>query len=1074
MLHMLLVALLLAVPSLAQAESRLLRHPTYSNGTVAFSYLGDIWTAKDDGTGVHRLTDHKARDVYPRYSPDGRWIAFSSDRAGNYDVFVVPIDGGRPRQLTFNTVDDTVIGWTPDGRKILFASGRGLGAYPNATTLFEVSLDGGLEQPIKTDFGAWGSYSPDARTLAVTRHGVQWTRKHDRGSNVADLWVMNVASRTFTRLGDDAYKGNYLWPMYGRNGQIYFVADRLPNERGIKPGSPETMKSVNNIWRIGDKGGTPVQVTHHASGNLFFPSMSADGRTIVYEEDFGLWKLDVGSGKSTKIPIDIRSDLKENEITTRVFQGEANGFSVSPSARRVAVQVHGEIYTVATDRGRIQRVTDSAAHDEVPRWSPDGKWIAMISDRTGRHEVWVADELGTTTRQLSDVDCDKFNPVWAPDSKSILWSCSDFTLRRSDIDAGSTEVIASGAVGMPSDHDFSPDGKWVSFTKIDTLGRSHAYVKRLGDATEHALDGDDLLQSRGARWTGDGTKVMFLAIESAPGGGEQPAALFVLGLTGFHADPRERNIDTEAEAQALAARRGPTGTDASKVDVKVDLADMRRRMRRVSCSGFGGVTAAYPSPDGRTILFFQNGQLHTVADDGTRVARVAALGQGPGAVTGPQWARDGRTMFFSRAGGVFSMPVPQAPAGDAGANATCENPATPPVPAARRVDFTIRMDLNETLERQQVFEQAWRVLKHQYYDKNMNGVDWAAAKERFKPLLADVADSEELRTVIQQMAGELNSSHISVNPPEPPQDRLQTWYPGFELVADVSGYVRVGHIFKGGPASHEYLKLQPGQYVLAVNGKPLKASDNYWSLFNTTAARELELTVNSTPALDGARTIVIDPVPLSTQTQLEYQRWVDDKRAIVDRLSGGTVGYLHIRAMDVPSLANFQRDLQSNAGKKALIIDVRFNPGGNTEQSLLAMLNDRAYGSLRPRNSVDVPRAGQRFFGPMVVLHNERSNSDSEMFSQGFRALGLGKLVGVTTPGRLIWTYNTQLRDGSVLRTPRDGVYDASGRNLENLGVEPDVFVDNAPEDFYTGRDRQLEKAVEVVRGQASSSTGSR
>ncbi|MCL4402274.1 MAG: MdsD protein, partial [Acidobacteria bacterium] len=282
----LLSALLLLLPVVASAQVKLLRHPTYSKGKVAFSYLGDIWTANEDGSGVSRLTDHKARDVYPRFSPDGTWIAFSSNRAGNYDVYIVPAAGGKPRQLTFHTADDIVVGWSPDGRRVLFQSMRGKGVFPTVATLFEVSMEGGLEQPVPTDWGSWASYSPDGSRLAFSRHPGVWSRKHYRGSYAVDLWLMNIAAKTFTRLGDPDYKGNCLWPMYGRNGEIYFVADRTANERGIRHGGPEVMRSINNIWKISETGGSMVQVTHHTSGSLFFPSLSSDGRTIVYEENF--------------------------------------------------------------------------------------------------------------------------------------------------------------------------------------------------------------------------------------------------------------------------------------------------------------------------------------------------------------------------------------------------------------------------------------------------------------------------------------------------------------------------------------------------------------------------------------------------------------------------------------------------------------------------------------------------------------------------------------------------------------------------------------------------------------------
>ena len=300
---MLLGGIVILSPGFAGADTRLLRHPSYSNGKVAFSYLGSLWSANDDGTDVQRLTVNKARDIYPSFSPDGKWIAFSSNRAGNYDVYVMPAGGDKPRQLTFNSADDVAIGWTPDGSKVIFLSSRDNGVFPGVATLFEVPADGGHgTSRCTTDWGSWASYSPDGKKLAFTRHPGAWSRKHYRGSYAVDLWLTDVAGHGFTRLGDGDYKGNYLWPMYGNDGSIYFVADRLPDEKNVKYGGPEVMKSVNNIWKISDNGGEPIQVTHHTEGNLLFPSISADRRTIVYEQDHGLWKLDVETGKSSEDP----------------------------------------------------------------------------------------------------------------------------------------------------------------------------------------------------------------------------------------------------------------------------------------------------------------------------------------------------------------------------------------------------------------------------------------------------------------------------------------------------------------------------------------------------------------------------------------------------------------------------------------------------------------------------------------------------------------------------------------------------------------------------------------------------
>jgi tricorn protease len=434
-------------------------------------------------------------------------------------------------------------------------------------------------------------------------------------------------------------------------------------------------------------------------------------------------------------------------------------------------------------------------------------------------------------------------------------------------------------------------------------------------------------------------------------------------------------------------------------------------------------------------------------------------------------------------GGIYSVAAPAAPAGESaapaspsgfggrgmrGGGATAAAPATAPSSTPRRVTFTVRLEVDQAAERRQVFEEAWRVMKNRFYDPKMHGVNWAAAKDTYEPLLANIADSDELHTVIMQMIGELNASHTGVTAGAAPgQERIQTRYPGFEIEPDASGYYKVSHIYKKGPADHDYVKLQAGNFILAVNGKTLKTGDNYWKLFNLIPGRKFEFSVNSKPQTEGAWTVSLEPLNTTAQGNLEYARWVDTRKAMVDKLSHGEIGYLHIRAMDAASFQKFERDLLENQAKKALIIDERFNGGGGIDQELLQVLNQRKkYESYRGRDSVEVPRPNQAFFGPMVVLQNERSASNAEMFPYGFRALGLGKVIGVPTYGAVIGTGSYRLLDGASIRTPSFGVYTAKGENFENYGVQPDVLVDNTPADFLSGHDRQVEKAVEVLRSE--------
>ncbi|HXG09158.1 MAG TPA: S41 family peptidase [Gemmataceae bacterium] len=1122
-----LAAAFLAVPHSLAAEIKLARHPDYHHGKIVFSYQGDLWSANEDGSNPRRLTVHRAADIHPRFSPDGKWIAFSSARYGNHDVFVIPAEGGTPRQLTFHSAADIVVGWSRDSRRIIFQSARGR-LYPGIPNLYEVPLTGGLEEPLPTDWGYWASYSPDGRKLAFNRHPMVWWRKHYRGSYAADLWVLDLEKNSYRKLLDadlpDDQKPNNFWPMYA-NGEIYFVSDRAVM---AKAGSKEVMKSVNNIWKVSEYGGPPVQVTRHTSGSLFWPSMSADGKVIVYEENFGLWKLDVATGRTTAIKIDLITDEPENSRETLTINGEADSYHLSPSGKRAVISVHGELFTIATDRGDVRRVTRTpGARDTQPRWSPDGKWIAFISDRSGREEVWVCDEQGGQLRQISDSDTQKGQFVWSPDSKALLYTASDKKLYKYSFATDQTTALASGtvisfggsAIGNPQ---WSPDGKWISYHKASDTLLSHVYVIPADGGAERRLTDDDVYSDSNAVWTPDGKRIVYLAggdVSNIGQAGRSTAQLFVVSLLPEEKDPADRNIDSEEEAAAAERQgrglprrfggsadndepaRGQDVRPAGTVEVKIDFNRIGRRARQLTRIA-DNITSLAVSPDSRSVVFATVGteggrpvqSIWSVGIDGERLTRVTQSvrpteeGDGPpagrfgfGGLSSLQFARDGRTLYFRQGNGIYAVAVGGGLGGPAAAGST----PTPPTPrpggrgtsaeagpgsgsTARRINFTVRVEVDHRAERKQVFNESWRVMKHRFYDPAMHGVDWDKVRAIYEPLLEHVGDQEGLHNVVSMMLGELNASHTGISGGgrgERGEGRSpQTRFPGFELEADRSGYYKVSHIYKNGPADKDWVKINVGDYILAVDGDDLKVPDNYWRLFTAAPGSRMEFLVNSKPTKEGAWKTRVTPVSSLQQTNLQYEKWVADRRAMVEKLSGGEIGYLHIRQMNETALRQFERDLTMLRTKKALIIDQRFNPGGSIDQELLQILGQRQYQYTRVRDSIEVTRPLRGFFGPMVVMANERSTSDAEVFPDGFRTLKLGKVVGVTTYGAVIGTGSYQLMDGSSIRTPSSGLWNVNGTNLENYGVPPDVYVDNTPEDFCQGRDAQLERAVEVLK----------
>ncbi len=681
---------------------KLARHPDYHAGTIAFSYLGDIWTANEDGTNPTRLTVNTAREVYPRFSPDGRWIAFSSNRFGNNDVFVIPAAGGTPRQLTFFSGGDDVVGWSRDGQQVLFRSSHGDGAFPSVATLYQVPLAGGPEKPLPVDWGYYGSFSPDGKQLVFNRHPAVWTRKHYRGSYAADLWIGDLAQETYRQLlaGEDY---NRYWPMWGSDNNIYFVADPLPNDQAIKPGSLEIFKSANNIYRIAANGsGQPVQVTKHTSGSLFWPSMSGDGKVIVYEESFGIWKLDVASGRTSEIKINIATDDKENEFEVATLTNEVDSFDLSPSGQRAIISARGQLLTIATNRGDITRVAPDpmASRSQSPKWSPDGKFVAFVSDKSGRDEVWIGDPDGKDLKQITNLDNEKGALLWTPDSKALLYSAADKRLYSYSVADAKTTVVTSDTVARIGSFSISPDGKWVAFSKQDRTLRSHVYIAPIGGrrgtprfrrcaavlGSEPGLDGRRpvsrlhfvrRLQRRrrlAGRIDDDHDTVGGAAARSG-----SRSARTATSTTRRRAWRRRR--------RAAGGRAGGGGAPPAAVTVQIDWNNLARRARQIPVPG-DSISGLLASPTGgvggvqsvvqrwRRRARWRGGNRHagiyivtvdtnalarvppgTAADTGGGPRRAWAAGAAGGGGSSMVFTRDGRTLYFRTGSALFAASV---------------------------------------------------------------------------------------------------------------------------------------------------------------------------------------------------------------------------------------------------------------------------------------------------------------------------------------------------------------------------------------------------------------------------------
>ncbi|MGI9104700.1 MAG: S41 family peptidase [Pyrinomonadaceae bacterium] len=1074
-------------------EARLVRYPHYHQGRVAFSYLGDIWTADETGQNIQRLTVHKARDVYPRFSPDGKWLAFSSDRNGNLDVYLMPAGGGTVKQLTAHSADDSVLNWMADGRGVLFSANRGEDFTPR---LYTVGVDGGMPVSAGADMGVQGSYSPDGGRLAYNQKAQSYWRKYYRGSMQSDVVVMDIASKRFTNLTD--FEGLDSWPMWARDNFIYFVSDR---ESG----------GLTNIWRVAEAGGKAERVTSFKSGDVRWPAISADGKIIVFEHDFGIAKLDLASKRVTPIKLDIAAETQESLSEVRDFSSQVDDYALAPNSRRITFSIHGEVFTAPVEEGDLRQITDSPWRDRNVAYSPDGKWIAFVSDRSGREEIYVlaADGAGEP-QKLTDLDELKFAYAWSPDSTRIAYAASDNKLRVVNVQTkGVVELSMSryGQIGAPS---WSPDGKWIAYAKPDFTRTSDIYIAPSAGGEEKKATFDSASDT-GARFSPDGRKLYFQRIEQSSFNAGQPSVqIYAIALEKLERDPDDPEERAEQEAAqaapqpsgeagmgAGAMRPNPAQAKPTPKPIVIDWPGLKRRTRQLTRMPFA-VTGYNLSPDSRTVVFVSSEPagaasvpvVYSIQDDGKRLTRITSgtppgegAGQGGagggafgGGVSNLNVSRDNRMLFFQEGQYVYSvsMPPPLAP----GASASSAPPSTATPPAARkRVNFTAKVKVDRPAEWAEMFDDAWRTMKYRFYDVKMHGTDWDAMRAKYRPLVEYVGDRQELLNIVNEMIGELNASHTGAAPPPPAQTGgVSTGHLGLELEAQAqAGRYRVTHIYEEGPADKDWVKVSVGDYLIAIDGKPVRAGDEYWQHLNYRLNRKVAVTFNHKPSEEGAWPTRIEPTSMGNYSQLRYERWVKARREMVSKLSNGRVGYLHIQAMNPPSLRKFEKELREYRDKEALVIDQRWNGGGNIEQELLGILVQRQYQVWQPRGTEPTTRPSAGFFGPKVVLQNWRSASNAEMFPAGFRALGLGKVIGTPTMGAVIGTGSYSLIDGSTVRTPGVGVYlsDRGQTNMENNGVRPDILVDNTPEETLSGRDRQLEVAVEELLKQLKSGNNS-
>jgi len=1020
------LALVLAVAASAQEPIRFARTPDISpdGKQVAFSYLGDIWVVEAIGGVARPITMHEAHDAAPVYSPDGRWIAFASNRHGQYDVFVSPSYGGKAKRLTFDSAHDIPVSWTPDGKNIVFSSTRNTD-FPGGPELYTISIDGGQERKLPFHEAKDGQFNASGNTFAFVRGPGIWYRKGYRGSANDDIWLATADGSNVRRLTD--FPGQDTAPMFGPDGKrIYYVSEIHGGPANI------VCADLNTSTTPPTPNGSPRPLTNHREEAVRKARISGNGEWIVYECGGDLWVTSTRDGTSRKLAIEVHADDKSNTEKTMTFTRDMTEYALSPDENAIAFVVHGEIFVMPSKGGKANRITDTPAVEHSVSWSPDNKKLLFVSDRDGYEDLYVLESDDPDTNDLTRATKFKSKAVTNTPEAEVAASFTPDGNRIAFIRGGKLWTVKPDGkdekvlVGEQQvfDYDWSPDGKWIVYSRADGSFASELYLmptdgsKPPINVTRYATMNADV------SWGGN--KLAFLSQRRTG------VAVHVLSL------------------QKPSTGSGP-GSSSPPAPGDIDWDDIHLRAERIGPPA----SSVCISRNGKMVAFRSGNDLWAAATDGSSVHRLTQGGASPHLI---RWTKGGTIYFLDGSG---SLRYTSASAGSFSAMGS-----GPPNPST--VSFTAKMIVRQDEEFLEVFDQSWRLLSDSFYDSKLHGADWKNVREKYRGLVKYVAEKEDLYNLISLMLGELNASHLGIS------GHLRT---PEEVTADL-GLVfdetykgpglKIAEVLKRGPADKRGINLKAGDVILAIDRAEITDKSNLSKILNAKVNETVLLDVTSNPADPKAkRKVETQAVGRDRVGQLMYERWVDRNAEAVSKMSGGKVGYIHISGMDEPGLEQFVRSLYSdNFDKDAIVIDVRYNGGGFTHDQVLNYLGAKEHTFFRQRDGGEglVMRSYDRkWTKPSVCLINNRSYSDAEIFPSAYRALGYGKVIGQPTGGLVIGTSETQLIDGSVFRLPRTGVFTTKGVNMEREGVIPDVLVDALPEDVAKGNDAQLKKAVEVV-----------
>jgi len=1073
-LFLFFILLLFSGIAYAPQEARVLRFPSIHNDQIVFTYAGDLYTVSSTGGLARKLTSHEGFEVFARFSPDGEHIAFTGEYDGNREVYLIPSSGGIPKRLTYTPAlgrddisdrmgpNNIVMAWKHDNKHVAFRSRMREWNSFNGQ-LYLASVEGGTPEQLPLPRGGFCSFSANDKMMAYNRIFREFrTWKRYRGGMADDIWIYDFETKKVKNITNNSAQD--IIPMWSGNS-IYFLSDRDENKKMNLFVYDLTTKETRKLTSFEDF-------------DIKFPSLGP--KAIVFENGGFIYRFDLEKKEAKKVPVSISDDMTSSRGKFVKVSDRITNFEISPDGKRALFGARGDVFTVPAKNGNTRNLTNtSGVHERNSKWSPDGKWIAYISDQSGEDEIYITLQDGSGAPQQVTIGGDtyKYQIYWSPDSRKILWGDKLLRLKYVDIETKKIVEVARAKRREIRRYAWSPDSNWISYEKPEAESMTKLYLYNCTTKKTYEVT-EGWYSSYSPSFSSDGKYLFFVSDRDFSPIYSQTewnhaylsmARVYLVTLSKDVKSPFEPKSDEVTLEKESDNSRKPekgveedrkkgdkkkTSTQEKEAEIKVDPSGLKDRIigLPIGVADYQHITSV-----GEKIYYMMRND-----QDRKSSLKMYDLKEQKeidlGNINDYEISHDQKKMLVSQEKSYAIIDLPKAP-----------------LEIKDKLDLSnmeTKVDLKQ--EWNQIFNECWRQMKYFFYAPNMHGVDWEAMKARYKPLAEAVSHRADLTYVIGEMIGELNVGHTYVGGGDIPQPkRVPVGMLGAQFERDAnSGYYKIKKILKGenwnkslrSPLTEVGVNVKDGDYLIAINGKPTnKMADMYKVLLNT-VGKQVTLRVNSKPAEKGSREEVV--IPIKEELSLIYYNWVQNSMEKVDKATKGKVGYIHLPDMGRQGLNEFVKHFYPQLRKKALIIDVRGNGGGNVSPMLIERLRREIAMIDMSRDTIPGPDPEAMMLGPKVCLIDEFSASDGDLFPYRFKKHKLGKLIGKRTWGGVVGIRNSlPLVDGGSLMKPEFAPYSVDGKEwiIEGHGVDPDIYVDNDPAKEFEGEDQQLNKAIEVI-----------